>query len=55
MSIAEFSAAIKSQAFRDFFNRISKESVLKASTKDIRKGEQTATKTSFYINKILYS
>lgn len=51
MSIAEFSAAIKSQAFRDFFNRISKESVLKASTKDIRKGEQTATKTSFYINK----
>lgn len=49
MSIAEFSAAIKSSAFREFFSRISTSSILKTGVNDLRKEEQVAEKTSFYI------
>lgn len=49
MSVAEFSAAIKSQAFRDFFQRLSTDSILKTGVSDLRKQEQTLQKTAFYI------
>lgn len=50
MSIAEFSATIKSQAYRDFFQRISVDTILKTGVSDLRKEEQGAEKTSFTIN-----
>lgn len=49
MSIAEFSATIKSQAYRDWFNRISTDVILKTSVTSLREGEQVAEKTGFYI------
>jgi hypothetical protein len=49
MSIAEFSATIKSQAYRDWFQRISTEVILKTGVSELRESEQVASKTSFYI------
>jgi hypothetical protein len=49
MSVAEFSAAIRSTAFRDFFQRLSTSSILKSGVSDLRKEEQVAEKTAFYI------
>jgi hypothetical protein len=49
MSIQEFSNTIKSQAYRDWFNRISTDVILKTGVSELREQEQTSQKTSFYI------
>lgn len=49
MSIAEFSATIRSHAYIDFFNRVSTDVVLKTGVEEIRATKETAEKTSFYI------
>jgi hypothetical protein len=49
MSVQEFSNLIKSQAYRDWFNRISTDVILKTGVSELREQEQTAQKTSFYI------
>lgn len=49
MSISDFSNTIKSQAYRDWFNRISRDVILKTAVGDLREQEQTSKKTSFYI------
>ena len=49
MSIAEFSNIIKSQAYKDWFNRISTETILKTGVSELREAQQKAATTSFYI------
>ena len=39
MSIAEFSTALRSQALKSWFQRLSTDNILKLSAKDIRKKE----------------
>jgi hypothetical protein len=49
MSIAEFSAALKSTALKSWFQRLSTDNILKMSAKDIRKKESSKEFNSFYI------
>lgn len=49
MSIAAFSEAIKSQALKSWFQRLSTDNILKMSAKDLRKKESSGEFNSFYI------
>lgn len=49
MSVKEFREALKSQALKFWFQRLSTDSILKMSAKDIRKKESGKEFTSFYI------
>lgn len=48
MSIAEFSAALKDQAYKSWYKK-SQKSILVQSAKELRAGEQVASKTSFIL------
>ena len=49
MSVKEFKEALKSQALKAWFQRLSTDNILKMSAKDIRKKESGKEFTSFYI------
>jgi hypothetical protein len=49
MSVQEFSNALKSQALKSWFQRLSTDNILKMSAKDIRKKESGKEFNSFYI------
>lgn len=49
MSVAEFAEALKSQALKSWFQRLSTDNILKMSTQDIRKKEAGSNFNSFYI------
>lgn len=49
MSVAEFAEALKQQALKQWFQRLSTDNILKMSTQDIRKKEAGANFNSFYI------
>lgn len=49
MSVAEFSAALKSTALKAWFQRLSTDNILKMSARDIRKKESGKEFNSFYI------
>lgn len=49
MSIKDFSDAIKSQALKSWFQRLSTDNILKMSAKDLRKKESGKEFNSFYI------
>lgn len=48
MSIQNFTAALKSQVYKDWLSKLN-DSILVQSAKELRKKEQTAAKTSFYV------
>lgn len=49
MSVAEFSAALKTTALKNWFQRLSTDNILKISAKDLRKQESGKEFNSFYI------
>lgn len=49
MSVVEFAEALKSQALKSWFQRLSTDNILKMSTENIRKKEAGADFNSFYI------
>ena len=49
MSVKEFSEALQSKAFKDWFQRLSTDNILKVAAKDLRKKEAGAEFNSFYI------
>lgn len=51
MSIKDFSDALKSQAYKAWFQRLSTDNILKTSASDLRKNELGEEFNSFYISK----
>lgn len=51
MSIKDFSEALKSQAYKAWFQRLSTDNILKTSASDLRKNELGEEFNSFYISK----
>lgn len=51
MSIKDFTSAIKSQAYRNWFQRLSTDNILKTSAKDLRGKESSEQFNSFVITK----